>query len=185
MSNLMYAEMGLNFLAGMAEYKVAKEQSKLERSVQRFRNTMAALSAANSKNAIASNAINTMDEAVFSRLSIQTQAMKERAAFDVEAAATGVIGRSIDVGRSALDANAARSRTALNRQMSHTMQQYKQQNQEVELQRIYGQDISPISRPSAGKMLFGFAQSAIDTWDAHNPEPRRTSAFLARNRKGT
>lgn len=183
MSNLMYAEMGLNAFASLGEYAVARQQAKLERSVQKFKNTMAALSAANSRNSITQNEISTRDEAVFARLSIQTQAMKERAAFDVEAAATGVIGRSINVGRNALAADAARSRTALNRQMSQTMRQYGQQRREVDLQQIYAQDISPISKPSVGKLIFGIASSSIDTWDAHNPEPRRTSAFLARKGK--
>ncbi len=180
MSNLMYAEMGLNFFSGLGQFAIARQQAKLEASVQKYKETMAALSAANSKNAITSNENATMDQAVFARLSLQTQEMQDRAAFDVEAAATGVIGRSIDIGRRALGGDAARARTGLERQTQATLRQYGQQRREVDLQRIYSKDVSPISKPSFGAALFGMAQSAIDTWDAHNPAPRRTSAFLAR-----
>lgn len=180
MSNLMYAEMGLNFFAGMGQFAIARQQSKLEASVRKYKETMAALSAANSKNAITSNENATIDQAVFARLSIQTQEMQDRAAFDVEAAATGVIGRSIDIGRVALGADAARARTSLERQREATMRQYGQQRREIDLQRIYGADISPISKPSFGAALFGMAQSAIDTWDTHNPVDRRSTAFLAK-----
>lgn len=182
MANLMYAEMGLNFVSGIGAFLVDKQEAKLQQSIQRYKATMAALSAANSKNAITINENRSQDQKTNADLSIQAAAMQERAAFDVEAAAAGVIGRSVDIGRSQLAADAGRARTSLERQYDQQRAQYGQQRREIDLQKIYSADITPIKSPSLGASLFGIATNMIDTWDAHNPEDRRTSAFLARRK---
>jgi hypothetical protein len=182
MANLMYAEMGLNFVSGLGKFAIGRTQAKVDAAIRKYKETMSALSAANSKNAITLNEISSQDQTTFARLSIQTAEMQERAAFDVEAAAAGVIGRSVDIGRVALEGDAARARTSLERQADQQRMQYGQQRKEIDLQRIYSADITPIQKPSLGATMFGLASSMIDTWDAHNPEDRRTSAFLSRRK---
>lgn len=180
MANLMYQEMGLNVVNGIGKFMVGSIQYKLDKAVRDYKNTMSALSAAQSHNAISLNEIGTRDANVFADVSVQSAALQERADFAVEAAAAGIIGGSVDVGDAQLRADAARAQTSRKRQFMYEGVSYSRQHKQIELQKIYNKDISPIQRPNLGMSLLGIAQNLADTWDAHNPADRRISAALAR-----
>jgi hypothetical protein len=183
MSNLMYADMAISAFSKVGGYLVSKEESKLARSVQKFRNTMSALSAAQSENAITQNEIDAADNTAFSRLSLQVSSMRDQAAYDVEAAAAGIMGRSVDIGRAQLDADFDRAKTTIDRTDLRTRRQFGQQRQTVKLQQIYNKDTSVIPKPSLGNTLLDIGMSSVDIWDKHNPEDRQVSALLSRKRK--
>lgn len=180
MSSLMYADMGLSVAAGLTNYMVGKETSKLNRSIQAYQNTMAALSTGRSLNNITRNEIGMRDAAAFAQVSIQSQALEEQAAFQVEAAAAGVIGNSVAVGLRARQGDAARAKTSLNRQFEAEQLNIEDQRTAVKMSEIYNRDISPISKPNLGATLLSTGANLIATWDAHNPEDRRSSSLLAR-----
>lgn len=182
MANLMYAEMGLNMFTKVGGYLVSREQAKLARSQRKYEETMAALSAASNKNAINENQIAMEDQTVFARLSIQTAAMQEQADFDVEAAAAGVMGRSIRMGKQQLAADAARAETSLDRQAQAQRRQFGQQRTQVDAARIWGKDVSPLPTANLGATLFDLTTSTIDIWDAHNPKDRQSTEIM--NRRG-
>lgn len=179
MANLMYAEIAGSIFQGLGNFAVSREEAKLAESRRKYNRTMAALSASVNRNAITSNEIDTRDQTVFARLSIQTAAMQEQADHAVEAAAAGVGGASVRAGATQLTADAARSRTSLERQNLQVRRQFGQQRQQLNLQQIYGRDISPIPRPSFGAALFGMATNAVDIWNEHQPKHRRLGTRLA------
>lgn len=182
MANLMYAEMGLNVFAKVGGFMVSREQAKLAAAQRRYEETMAALSAASNKNAITSNEIAAQDQSVFARLSIQSANMQEEADYDVEAAAAGVIGRSIRAGKVQLQADKARAETSLDRQYGAMRREFGQQRTQVDAQRIYGRDVSPLPKANFGEMLFGLATSTVDIWDAHNPKDRQSTEIWNRGK---
>ena len=175
--------MGLNLFSKVGGFLVSKEQEKLAKAQRKYNETMAALSAASNKNAINMNQIAMEDQTVFARLSIQSAAMQEQADFDVEAAAAGVMGRSIRMGQQQLAADAARSESSLDRQAQAERRGFGQQRTQVDAQRIWGRDVSPIPKANMGEMLFGLATSTIDIWDEHNPQDRQSTEIFNRKRK--
>lgn len=179
MPNLMYMEMGMNVINGIGKFLVGSEQAKLDKAMRRHRETMSALSAAQSMNAITRNQIGTVEANIFADASVQSASLQEQADFNVEAAAAGVIGGSIDVGRSQLVADAARAQTSRKRSFKYEGLGLAQQRKNVELQKIYARDITPIQRPSLGAAFMGITQNLIDTWDRNNPADRRSTAALA------
>lgn len=181
MANLMYAEMGLNFAQGLSSFLIGGEQAKAARAMQRYQETLSALSAAASKNAVTLNEVEARDAAVNARIQIGTEAMQDVADFDVEAAALGVIGNSVEAGRRARDADAARARADVSSQLDSQLSQYSRQRKQIELDQIYGRDTSVIRNPSIGGLLLGTAASMTDTWERHNPTDRRISTRLARS----
>lgn len=182
MSKLMYADMGLSVVAGLTQFGVAREQSKLQAAMQKYQNTMSALSTGQSLNNITRNAVAVRDNRVFADLSIQTSAMEEQAAFKVEAAAAGVIGNSVAVGLRARQADAARAQTSLARKFNSELLAVEDQKKQVRLSEVYNQDISPISRPNLGAALLNTGMQMVDIWDKHNPEDRRSSSFLSKGK---
>lgn len=179
MANLMYAEMGMSAIKGIASFAVAGEEAKLARATQKYQRTMAAISAAQNNNALNLNEVATRDQGVFARLSIQTAGMQERAAFDVEAAASGVLGKSIDVGRRALEADKLRADTSLDRQLKGQFRAYGQQRKQVKMDEIFATDVSVIPKPDIGSALMGMGANMLDIWERHNPTDRRISTRLS------
>lgn len=179
MSKLMLADMGLNIAAGLGSYFVAKEQSKIQEILQKYQNTMADLSAGMAMNNLAKNRAQVRDNNVFADLSIQSAAMQEQAAYQVEAAAAGVVGNSVAVGMRQREADAARAQSSRERQYSAEMMQLEDQKKNVQMSSIYNRDVSPIQKPSLGASLLGIGANLVQTWDAHNPVDRRVSTRLA------
>ena len=176
-ANLMYAEMGLNVIGGLAGYAVSKERAKQEAIVRKYNETMQALSAAMSLNAITANEAAARENAVNARLSIQSAAMQEEADYALEAAAAGVVGNTVKIGQMQRTADAARARTSLDRQYLAERMSTAQQREQVQLQKIYGKDISPLPKANFGAAVFGMVSNAIDIWNAHNPKSRQTGSL--------
>lgn len=59
--SIMYAQMGLAVGQSLFNYQSAKIQTRLEEANRQYRNTMSALSAAGSMNAITLNELNVRD----------------------------------------------------------------------------------------------------------------------------
>lgn len=178
MANLMYMEMGSTLISKAASFGVSLQESKLARSMQRYKQMMADLSATLAQNAITANEIAVGDQAVNARLDIQAQSMEDQANYAVEAAAAGLIGQSINLGSTVRQADAGRARLTLERSYEGQLRAFGQQRTQTELDRIYGKDISVISNPSIGGALFDTGKDLADVWDAHNPVDRRISSRL-------
>lgn len=180
MANLMYAEMFTNVASGVAQYMVSREEAKLAASQRKYNRTMAALSASVARNVVTENEANLRDQSVFARLSIQAAGMQERASFDVEAAAAGITGNSIEVHRNQRTADEARARTSMERQALQQRRQFGQQRTQIRMDEIRSRDISPLPQANLGAAMFNIAGGLIDTWNVHNPVDRRTTTALSR-----
>ena len=180
MANIMYAEMFMNAAGGIGQYMVSREDAKLAAAQRRYNRTMSALSASVSRNAITRNEADLRDQSVFARLSIQAAGMQERASFDVEAAAAGITGSTIETGRHQRTADEARARTSMERQALRKRQEYGQQRMQADLAQNQQRDVSPLPRANLGAAVFGIGQNLLSTWDAHNPIDRRVSTRIGR-----
>lgn len=180
MANLMYADMLMNTMGGIGQYLVSREDAKLAASQRRYNRTMSALSASVARNVVTENEAALRDQSVFARLSIQAAGMQERAAFDVEAAAAGIAGNSIEVGRAQRQADEHRARTSMERQAMQKRREYGQQRQQITMDEIRSRDVSPLPRANLGASLFNIAGGLVDTWNVHNPVDRRTTTTLSR-----
>lgn len=178
MANLMYMEMGQSLISNVASYGVSLQESKLAKSMQRYKQMMSDLSAALSQNAVTLNEIETSDKMTNAKLDLESKAMADQANYAVEAAAAGLIGQSIGLGSTVREADAARAGVSLQRSYDEQRRAFGAQRTQIELDRIYGKDISVISNPSIGGALFNAGTDLADVWDAHNPVDRRISSRL-------
>lgn len=180
MANLMYAEMFTGVISGIGQHMVSRENAKLAAAQRKYNRTMSALSASVSRNVITENEADLRDQSVFARLSIQTAAMQEQGQFDVEAAAAGMIGNSIDVGRRQLEADATRARSSIERQALQSRRQLGQARSQVAMDEIRQRDMTPLPKADLGSALFNIGQGLFNTWEAHNPVDRRLTTRLGR-----
>lgn len=180
MANLMYAEMFTSVIGGIGQYMVSREEAKLAASQRKYNRTMAALSASVARNVVTENEANLRDQSVFARLSIQAAGMQERASFDVEAAAAGIAGNSIETHRRQRTADEARARTSMERQAIQAKRQFIHQRRQIRLDEIRSRDTSPLPQANLGQAMFNVVGGLINTWNAHNPEDRRTTTALSR-----
>ena len=180
MANLMYAEMAMKGISTLGGIAVSREQARMQRIARKHQRVMSALSASFSRNAITENEITLRDNSVFARLSIQSAGMQERAEFDVEAAAAGAVGASVDAGRTQLIADEQRARTSMERQAVQSRRQFGAQRSQVAVQQIMQQDISPIPRANIGAQLLGLGGDLMTIWNAHNPVDRQITTRMAR-----
>ncbi len=172
--NPMYLDMGMSVIDSVGSYLTGAEQAKLAAATRRYQEKMQALSAAVSYNGITRNEAATVEQNVFADVSVQAAGLQERAEYDVEAAAAGIVGNSVNVGRVQLQGDEARAQTSRKRKFTQQMMSYGDQRKDVSLQRIFSQDITPIQRSNIGNAVFGVASNLIDVWDAHNPSDRQT-----------
>jgi len=178
MSNLMYAQMGLNAVSAFTSYSVSKTQQKMEQATQVFSNTMQSLSAAQAKNTVTQNEIQVQDASTRQSLAISRQALIDQGAARVAAGAAGVEGGSVDATMQSLRRSAAVANKARLDQLALNTLASNQERTNIELNRIYGKDTSVIPKPSAFSALLGLGAQTIDTYDAYQTEGDQIASRL-------
>jgi len=165
----MYAQMGLSFATGVADFINAGTEAKMAKALQDYRNTMQALSAARSYNAVTVNEVRTRDQLVQNDQFLQKTAMKDQAAATVAAAAAGVAGNSVDMAMRDLQASAGRASWAQRRQANQALSEMGAQRTSIAIAQISNKDIQVIPKPSVGSLLLGTATSMLNIYDSHQP----------------
>lgn len=178
--NLMYADMGLTVLDSVAAYSSSKEQYKLEKSVQNYKNKMTALATAWALGTSTYNEARFTEADTLLQVDIQVQGMRDVAAFDVEAAAAGVIGNSVAAGRSDLLATEMRAQTSRARGARQQRIAFAQERKNLRIDSVFNEDVSTIRKPSALGAVLGTAAKLTDVWNEHNPESRTTTKALSK-----
>ena len=169
----MYSQMGLSAVQSLGQYASASIQTKLQRSMQEYRNTMSQLSAARAKNAVTINENRAQDAATQAEQMIQRQAIQDQGRQAVDAAAAGVTGNSVEMAARDLRASAGRASYAQERQHQQAMAEMGEQRKSIAIGAIMNQDISVIPKPSAGSMLLGMGTNLLSIYDSHQPEGSR------------
>ena len=167
--SIMLAQMGLSFTQGLTDFMQAKEQARYAEAVQKYRNTMSALSASRSYNAVTVNEIRAQDALTENDALIQRTAIKDQAAAKLAAAAAGVAGGSVDLAMRDLKASAGRASWAQRRQYNQQLAEMGDQRESIAIAKIANQDISVIPKPDIGSMMLGTATKMLSIWDSHKP----------------
>ena len=173
MNDLMLSQMGLSLVSSWGQYQSASIKAKLDERIQAYRNTISKLSAARSLNAVTVNEARASDAATQAYLMIQQQSMRDQARQEVDAAAAGVKGNSVEMAARDLRASAGRARFAKKQQYNQQMSDMGAQRQSIAIAAITNQDIQVIPKPSIGSMLLGVGTNLLSIYDSNQPEGSR------------
>ena len=173
--SITFAQMGLSIAQGVGNFASASIEARMRRSTQAFRNTMAALSAAQSQNAITVNEIGVLDGADQLREQQQIAAVQQEGAAAVASAAAGVSGTTTELVVKDLKASAARANKARLDNVENQFLSFGQERKNIELSRIYNRDISVIPKPSAASAALGIGTNLLGVYDS-NQTPGNTIA---------
>lgn len=140
----------------LGNYIVEKNKAKQDRMWQTYNNTMVKLQNAMNQNSITTNENMLRDRVKQQMYATQISEMETTATAEVSAAATGTVGRSVDMVLLDIGRNAANKRGDIQRDLK--MQEVVIDNQRMtnDMQTQMSLDLKQIPSPSAGKALFGF-----------------------------
>ncbi len=169
MASLMYAQMGLAAIGGLAQSAVAREQSKMQESLQRYHNTFSALQSAQNLNIITRDEISAQDASVRQNLEIQRQGIIAKGQARVSAASAGVSGDSINRVMQGLRNSVARAQYARTENLEKQYSGFGQERRNVAFAQALNKDVTVIPRPSAASTLLGIGTDLLRTYDAHQP----------------
>jgi hypothetical protein len=161
-------------VGGVAAASTRKIQADMNAASQAYGNTMRKISTSQNLNAVTQNTIAVEDKARRLEGVLQQQSIKDSAAAEVNAAAAGVAGGSVQqtllgLRRSALNAQNARMRNLVSAQFSAD-----KQKSNIRLAGIMGEDISVLQRPSVASSLLGLGATLIDKYDNNQPKGSRS-----------
>ena len=161
-------------VGGVAAASTRKIQADMNAASQAYGNTMRKISTSQNLNAVTQNTIAVEDKARRLEGVLQQQSIKDSAAAEVNAAAAGVAGGSVQqtllgLRRSALNAQNARMRNLVSAQFSAD-----KQKSNIRLAGIMGEDISVLQRPSVASSLLGLGATLLDKYDNNQPKGSRS-----------
>ncbi len=167
--SMMMSEMGLTGLSGLANMFVSAQERSIQKIMDNYNNTMAALSAAQSKNALTRNEVAIGQQVKLAEAADQAALIQDKEAARVAAATAGVSGNSVD---STLHSFV---RTKAQREMARTMEERAQygaindQRRQVELNLAYGKSISVIPNTIPSDLL-GLTGNLLNVYKSYQPE---------------
>jgi RNase P/RNase MRP subunit p29 len=165
----MMTQMGLTAFNGIANMFISQSERGVQKIMDRYNNTMAALSAAESNNSLTRNEIAIGDQAKMAEAADQSMAMMAKEAARVEAAAAGIAGNSVDSTLNAIDRGKAQRQAALAREQKTQMIGINDQRRQVAVNLAYGKAISVMPSTLPSQML-GLAGSLLDVYKTYQPE---------------
>ena len=168
-SPVVAAKLGNQALQAGTNFLLSDIQVKLQRDAQAHRETMADISAALQTNSITHSEVEALDQSRRLEKQIDIASMQDKGQAEVNAAAAGVSGGSVDkvirgLERSALNANYARIES-----LENTLNARGQDRKNVTLSRIFNRDTTVFQSPSVGASLLGLGTTLVDTYNQNQP----------------
>lgn len=173
MSALMYSQMGLAAVSGLADFANARSNAALQQRIQNYRNTMSALSAARSRNAVTENQSRLKGAALDTFRQIQQRSLQDQATAEVEAAAAGVTGNSVRLAVRDLRSSASLAKFSLQRQTAQQIQELGAQKTTISLNALMNRDTQVIPKPSIGAAMLGIGANILSIYDSHQTPGNR------------
>ncbi len=173
MPSLMYKQMGLAAIGGLASAVVSKEQARLDESIQRYRNTISALQGAQSRNTITENEIAAQDASTRQDLEIQRQGIIAEGQARTSSATAGISGGSTNRVLQGLRNSVARAQYGRTERLEQQFNAFGAERRNVGISQALSKDTSVIPSPSAASALLGIGTDLLRTYDAHQPKGDR------------
>lgn len=159
--NSDYGALGLNIIGGIMDYNADMKAAKAKRAWQAYSNTMVSLSNALSQNVITDNTIMAEAQSAQAAIDIKRNNLLASASTEVQAAAAGTAGNSVERSMTMLNRNAAEAERNRQIQRENLLMGFDQQRVNSGLQAAMQKDYSYIPKPSFGQYMFkAFANSA-------------------------
>ncbi len=169
MPSLMFTQMGLSAIGGLASVGVSAQQAKLNESIQQYRNTISALQAAQSRNVLTENEIGARDASIRQDLDIQRQGIMAEGQARTSSAEAGVSGGSTSRVMQGLRNSVARAQYGRTERLEQQYNSFGQERRNVGVAQALNKDISVMPRPSATSTLLGIGTDLLKIYDAHQP----------------
>ena len=162
--------MGVSAISSIGAYQVANIQSDMNSASKAYKNTMAQIASAQKVNEQTLQGAQLSDRARRLEATLQQASITDMAASEVNAAAAGVAGGSVDAALLGLRRSALNAQNARMRNLNSSLFAVTKAKQNIRLATILGEDISVIARPSASASLLGLGATLIDTFDKNQPD---------------
>lgn len=153
---MAWADLAIGGVQAIGSYIVQAQEAKNKRAWQKYNNAMTMLARGQNENAVTANENMARERSQEEAFLIRRSEYITKASAEVAAAATGTVGRSVnmvmfDVGRNAAIADR-------NRQRDLELQyvQFDNQRQNIELQAKQSLDLTDIPNPNPFSTMLGF-----------------------------
>lgn len=157
-------------VSGFNSMMLGQTQAAMQEAAQEHANSMRKISSAQQQNSVTLEEANIQDNSVRLGTSIQEQAMKDRGAAEVSAAAAGVAGGSVDQALLGLRRSATQAQDARMRNMTSQLYATEQQRKNIRIAGVLGQDNSVVMAPNMASTMLGLGVNALEGWDKNQPK---------------
>ena len=149
-------------LSSIGSYIAARQQAESDRQWQEYNNKMTRIQDAQNQNAITANANMRREREHAQLMQIDKSEKATLATAEVSAAASGTIGRSVNMVLFDINRNAANARGALAKDSD--MQDVQDQNQRMQsaMQSEMELDLRYITNPSPASLLLGLGTAGLN-----------------------
>lgn len=166
---MLAAQVGMSSVSAFAGHQQSKEQYKVEKKWQKYRNTMSMLSAAQTQNAVTTNQTMATIESAAQALEIQKSELVQRGDAKVQAAAAGVSGGSVGSTLNGIARGAAQAQRARKMELENKYLGFTFERRNIAMGAAMNKDVSYIPKPDPLSAMLGFAKDAtavgIDNYD--------------------
>jgi hypothetical protein len=157
-------------VSGLSNYMLGRTQAKMKEAAQAHSNAMRRINTAQQQNTVTLQEAAIQDESTRMGTALQGQAIRDRGAAEVSAAAAGVAGGSVDQAILGLRRSAIQAQDARMQNMTAQLYATEQQRKNIRIAGVLGQDVSVIPRPSASAALLGLGTQLLGQWDDNQPK---------------
>ena len=157
-----------NYVSGVADiastlgsYITASKKAKSDRKWQKYNNQLTNMQNAQNQNSITTNRLLIRERTFNQEQQIYKSEKATYASAEASAAASGTIGRSVNMVLFDINRNAASARAANDLDAQYQDMQQVDQSISSQLQTYMQMDLRKITGPSASSLLFGMSSSLV------------------------
>jgi hypothetical protein len=155
---------GLGIFQNIGSFIYQKRKAENDRLWQDYNNRMVRIQDGMNQNAITTNENMRQERLAIQKFSIQKQEMSTLASAEVAAAATGTVGRSVNMVMHDISRNAAGMRGRLERDDEYALEQARNQREQSAMGAQLQLDLRDIPDPNPASMLMGIAGNIGKLW---------------------
>lgn len=167
-NSFMLAEMGLTGLNGIANMMISSTERDIQKIMNKYNDTMSALSAAQANNQVTRNEISVGQQVRFAEAGDQVAVMQATESAKVAAAVAGVSGNSVAVTLNSFARGKAQKEMSRNLEEKQVRGGLNDQRRSIAVQQAYGKSISIMPSTTATSLL-GIGASLLDVYKQHQP----------------
>ncbi len=167
-------------IGAYGDYAVAKIQYQMQEAARKHREKMGQISLTLQRNAMTDNEVAVRDANVRASAAIGLTSQRDKAQAELQAAASGVAGVSVDGTARGLEQSFLRAHNARKRNTASQQRSMGKDRLNMELAHIFGRDMSINMKPSGAAAALGLGVTLVRQYDNNQPEGSRIADTLSR-----